>query len=65
MGDAAALEDATLADGEVEALALLDAPVADGVAVADGEAAARAVPLMPLEITKIPVAARPSVTGRA
>ena len=65
VGDAAALEDATLADGEVEALALLDAPVADGVAVADGEAAARAVPLIPLEITKIPVAARPSVTGRA
>ena len=49
----------------MEALALLDAPVADGVAVADGEAAARAVPLIPLEITKIPVAARPSVTGRA
>jgi hypothetical protein len=65
VADAAALEDATLADGEVEALALLDAPVADGVAVADGEAAARAVPLIPLEITKIPVAARPSVTGRA
>lgn len=39
--------------------------VAVGAAVAVGVAAARAVPLIPLEMTKIPVAARPSVTGRA
>ncbi len=49
----------------LEDAGVLDAPVADGMAVADGEAAARAVPLIALETTKIPVAARPSVTGRA
>ncbi len=49
----------------LEDAGVLDAPVADGVAVANGEAAARAVPLIALETTKIPVAARPSVTGRA
>ena len=45
-------------------LGLLDAPVLDGVTEADGVVAAMAVPVIPLEITKRPVA-RPSVTGRA
>jgi hypothetical protein len=41
----------------------LAVPDADGVAVADGELAAKAVPVMPLVMTKRPVA-RPTVTGR-
>jgi hypothetical protein len=61
VGDAAAVLDATeVADGAGAA----DALALDGVAVAVGVVAARAVPATPLEITKRPVA-RPSVTGRA
>jgi hypothetical protein len=58
--DAAAVLDAV----GVDAAGVLAAPVPDGVAEADGVVAAMAVPVMPLEITKRPVA-RPSVTGRA
>jgi hypothetical protein len=50
--------------GAVDAACVPDAPVSDGVAEADGVAAAMAVPVMPLEMTKRPVA-RPSVTGLA
>ena len=61
VGDAAAMLDATeVADGA----GVADASALDGVAVAVGVVAARAVPATPLEITKRPVA-RPSVTGRA
>jgi hypothetical protein len=66
-----------VAVGVVDAELLLDAlgelaadvadvaeePEVDGDAVADGEVAAIAVPVTPLEITKRPVA-RPTVTGR-
>ena len=58
--DAAGVDAAAVLD----AAGVLAAPVPDGVAEADGVVAAMAVPVMPLEITKRPVA-RPSVTGRA
>jgi len=48
----------------LEAAGVRDAPVLDGVTEADGVVAAMAVPVMPPEITKRPVA-RPSVSGRA
>jgi hypothetical protein len=48
----------------LDVAAVLDAPVVDGAAEAEGEAAAMAFPVMPLEMTKRPVA-RPSVTGLA
>ena len=57
---AAALDDAAAL---LVAAALLEALVLDGAAEADGVAAAMAVPVIPLEMTKRPVA-RPSVTGR-
>jgi hypothetical protein len=50
--------------GAVEAAGLFVALAAGVVAEADGVAAAMAVPVMPLEMTKRPVA-RPSVTGLA
>jgi hypothetical protein len=65
--DAAGLDAAVAvldAAGLLDAAGALDAPVLDGVTEADGVVAAMAVPVMPPEITKRPVA-RPSVSGRA
>ena len=62
--DAAVVDAAGVDAAGVDAAGVLAAPVPDGVAEADGVVAAMAVPVMPLEITKRPVA-RPSVSGRA